>query len=258
MLDIVKKEDVDWAFPYYAPFKKEAAKYIYQVNYDYKAEQGTNVHNYLVKLGEANNAENKDNRYLCYASWIGTGIVWRIHPAEEDFNPDIVLDDKDILKKHFGEEGEKLYKDFRDSLTMEDKKLLKLVPDFSNLENVEVKEDKPFEVIYYVKISLMKSYKEIESAVKKVVKSANQNHKNLKWVVYKEMADDNTLYLYVASRNFAGLDYIKDIKEILLPEYSDECATSIKEEIYSNIKEYETTLITFTPSCDNSGCKFNE
>ncbi|ARF67949.1 hypothetical protein B7C51_09090 [Paenibacillus larvae subsp. pulvifaciens] len=259
MSQIISSLEFKWGFPYTSPNSTEPSPYLYQIGLDHKVGPGILFHDCLVKIAEAHKHHKKGSVYSCYGSWIGEGVVWLIYPMNEANEREEALSDEQILDEAYGEEeGKQWMEKFLSTLISDEHKLLKYLPSASNPS--AKKEETPMEYIYYSIIQLNEQTEtaEYQELVSKVIQAHNQHDKGLNWVTYvEEGTDSRKLHLYVPMRSFGEMDNWEGMRTIL-NVFGNEAAQTIRDSLLSGVEDYKSYLMTFVPSCDNSGFEFVE
>lgn len=253
---IVTTGDLRWGFPFTKPNSNQPSPYLYQVILDHEIPPGMLFHDCLVSIAESHKQHPRGNTYACYGTWIGKGIVWLIYPMESA--DDELLDDEASLCHSLGDEpGKKRYQEYRDTLISEETQVLHYMPELSHPSSKE--EQTPLEYIYYRIITCNNNVDshQFTSLVQKII-SAHKAHPNgINWVTYKE-PQSNNLHLFAPMRHFGAMDNWPNLKDVLKVLFGHEEAHQIRQSYYANILDSKTQIMTFVPSCDNSGCQFVE
>lgn len=259
MAQIIPSLELKWGFPYMSPNGTEPSPYVYQINLDHEVGPGILFHDCLVKMANAHKEHQKGSIYSCYGSWIGAGVVWLMYPMNEADEREKALSDEQVLCEVLGEEeGKQTIEAFRSTLISDERKLLKYLPLASNPSSQ--KEETPMEYIYYAVVQLNEKSgtAEYQELVSKAIQAHNQHGQGLKWVAYaEEGTDSRKVHLFVPMRKFGDMDPWQGLGEILNVFGSEEAKT-IRDSLLAGVEDYKSYLMTFVPSCDNSGCEFVE
>ncbi|MGW8957634.1 hypothetical protein [Paenibacillus sp. NPDC055715] len=259
MAQVIPSLDLKWGFPYTSPNGTEPSPYMYQIDLNHEVGPGMLFHDCLLKIANAHKEHENGSTYSCYGSWIGEGVVWLMYPLNDADGREKALSDKEIMYEIYGEkEGKECLEAFASTLISNESKLLKYYPTASNPS--KEKEETPLEYIYYaiVRLNEQTDTEEYQEMVSKAVQAHNQHSQGLKWVTYvEEGTNHRMLHLYVPMRSFGEMDHWQGLRDIL-SVYGSEEAKRIYDSLLSGVEDYKSYLMTFVPSCDNSGCEFVE
>lgn len=259
MAQIIPSVDLKWGFPYFSPNGMEPSPYLYQIGLDHEVGPGILFHDCLVKIAEGHRKHEKGRIYSCYGSWIGSGVVWLMYPMNAVDERDKALSDEQILSEVFGEEeGKQTIEAFRSTLIKEDHHILKYCPTMSNPSTA--KEETPLEYIYYAMVELNEEAdgEAYQALIGKAIEAHNEHEHGLKWVTYaEENSQSRKFHLFAPMRNFSAMDNWQGLSEILSVLVKEE-AKATRDGLLSGVNDYKSYLMTFVPSCDNSGCEFVE
>lgn len=258
MTKIIPRGDVRWGFPLLAPNHIEPSQYLYQITLDHEIAPGMLFHDCLVEMATAHLKHPNGARFSCYGSWIGLGLVWLYYPLQSADDVSNLLPNEQCLMDTKGEiEGKKIYADFISTLSSQDKKVLEYLPDFSNIKIQAA--DTPFEYVYYIIAQLDNTVvKELsfKNAVKSITAAHNEHKNGLQWVTYQELGTSN-VHLFIPMRKLGCMDKWPQLATVLDGKNKSEIY-QIRQTLYSGIKAHHNYLMTFVPSCDNSGCEVIE
>lgn len=257
MGNIVNSGDLRWGFPYLKPNGNEPAKYLYQIELDHEIPPGILFHDSLVSIAQANQKHPQGNTYSCYGTWIGRGVVWLYYPLEDLSEIKGLLSDEAALVSEHGEEkGKQINQAYRETLITDDKYTLEYVAKYSHPNLTP--EPFPLEYIYYIQFDLddTADTKEFDIAVEQIIQAHQKSDRGVHWVCYREM-DSNKYHVFAPMREFGAMDEWAGMKEVL-SIYDDKQARQIRDTFYAAIQQQKAQIMTFVPSCDNSGCDFIE
>ena len=258
MGNIISNKDLKWGFPFLAPNGSAPSTYLLQVALDHEIGPGILFHDCLVEFAKCHRQHAEGDTYNCYGCWIGKGVVNLYYPKQSIEQINICSNNEKVITDVLGEEkGKKLLSDFKSTIITDDMTTLQYLPNFSNL--LEMSNDTtPFEYIYRIVAKQKDSSNVIEfkNMIQEIILLTKQKIPKLNWVTYVDM-NSNDLHIFAPMRSFGEMDDWSSIADFLrkqkIPGFD-----SISQILYSSLIEYKTDLLTFVPSCDNSGCEFIE
>lgn len=254
---IIVSSDTKWGFPYFGPNHQNPAPFLYQVELDHEIPPGMLFHDCLVSIANAHKQHPEGNIYACYGTWIGRGLVWLLYPLDKIQAKETLLDDEETLCYALGTEaGKKRYEEYRSTLISDKGTTLQFLPQFSRLKKDQ--EDTPMEYLYYITLKLSNNPMDLtfKKAIESIIKAHNQHPQGNYWVTYyQEQA--NELHIYAPMRRFSEMDDWQSLKSILSVLGDDE-AHQARRHYYANVLSKKVQIMTFVPSCDNSGSEFLE
>lgn len=254
---------VKWGFPFSGPNTKEPSKLLCQVTLNHEIVSGMIFHDCLVNIAHAHRNYGDENRYICYGTWAGPGFVWLLYPLQDMKDMDKLLLDQKALMETVDDKNNNYTKavdDLKATLISQEKHILKYDEELSNIRTSVG--DAPSDYIYYIEVQIKKSVEKehLKKCVKEFIEVNNYVDKGHNWVTYTGDSDDKyQMHIFVPARTFSEIDEWKSIKSIFEEyEKSKGVNTNGRGELYSNIVGIRTHLMTFVPSCDNSGFEFSK
>ncbi len=261
MGSIKVSNDITWIFPFLSPNGTKPSQYICQVELDHEIPPGILFHDCLVAIAKAHEKVKNGNQYVCYGSWIGKGLVWLLCPLENAEQATSLISDEQALCEALGEEqGKKIYQDYQGTLIYEKYTTLEYQPQYSNPKTTfsTNEGDTPMEYLFYSTITLADNgaATEFDNAYEKIIQAHQQHEQGIDWVTYKDTTS-NVLHQFSPMRKFGEMDTWPTITDVL-KVYDEKEAAWVKDIYYQNILSQQMQIMTFVPSCDNSGSEYVE
>jgi hypothetical protein len=256
---IVMTGDMVWNFPYFKPDGESPSPYLCQVELDHEIPPGMLFHDCLVAIANGHKAHTQGTTYSCYGSWIGNGLVWLLYPLESlDEDTKRISDETALCDTQGVDAGRKVYADFKGTLISDKKKLLEYVEAYSHPKAKNEDGSTPMEYLFYSTIQLSPHCEEVEFGIayKKIIEAHRQHPQGIHWLTYKEVGG-SALHTFAPMRRFGEMDTWPSLVEVL-SVYDPVESAWIRDIYYQNIQSQKVQIMTYVPSCDNSGAEFVE
>jgi hypothetical protein len=242
-----------WGCPYFAPRLDHPSPYLYQVLYTLDIAKGRLFHDHLVTIAEAHRKHPNGNIFICYGSWIGEGVITMLYPMTgPDEMKSWTPQEKILLDIYGADDGNKLIKDFGETLRGEERTVLQHLPEFSNIPDPP--EKTAFDYVYHIAgtRSAHSRASEFRTLAIRAIEVNRTRDDGLRWITYGEHgATHDRFHIYLPFRKMATLDQWVDV--LNNGQISIVDGEPFTQTLRCGVTDYRTYVHVHVSACDHSG-----
>lgn len=239
-----------WSFPLNGPNLFQPSSYLYQMSIDYSVNHGIDFHHSLVEIAKIHKNNLHGPRYVYYGSPIGKGMIRLFFPSEtSEFENEKYLR---IQRDENKEESKKIISGFKRAIINHENRVLEYKPQYSYFGTKQ--SATPFQFIFYATLRLKPTFSTtiFQETINSVMNFYKDLNEEVNWVVYQEI-DKTIFHAFIPFNSYEELDTNLELSQILSKK-TDIDSENIRKIFYSQLEDYQTCILSYVSSCDNSGC----
>lgn len=235
-----------WGFPISALNSNEPSPYLYQKCIRYHMQYGIDFHHSLVEIAKAHKKNPQGLKYIYYGNPIGKGIVRLFFPGDSEHCSSkgyLQIDEKG------NSDAKALIENFENSIISKKGSLLKYKSELSHI--IPEQRPIPFPLMIALKLTIHSDVSDLVQ-YSLIRNRMDQLHISFNFISYQEIGT-SIYHIFIPFLHYEDIELKYQAFEEVF-SFSSLNNDASRSQFYLGLQDYQTDLLSYVSSCDNSGC----